>query len=209
MSLRQSDSSEVRRLCAAVVPTLARLLHHMRALAFCATLAAARALPSSSSAKHNVLFGARLRQLFSLCFGAFFRRADARGAAGCAVLTDDQDILLGSMDPSGPMQKTRKLIIEKGAYFVNGFGASPPAPLPAFPRCLQRWSHASSAPCLLLQRRLLQRRLLQRSCRRPLTRRLRRSEHPDLLPIARRDHQRSLHAQHEGVRQRLRRDGVG
>ena len=105
----------------------------MRALAFCATFAAARALPSSSSAKHNVLFGARLRQLFSLCFGAFFRRADARGAAGCAVLTDDQDILLGSMDPSGPMQKTRKLIIEKGAYFVNGFGATPPAPLRSLP----------------------------------------------------------------------------
>ena len=57
-----------------------------------------------------------------------------RPALRGAVLTDDQDILLGSMDPSGPMQKTRKLIIEKGAYFVNGFGASPPAPcLPALP----------------------------------------------------------------------------
>ena len=42
--------------------TLARLLHRMRALAFCATLTAAQALPSSASAKHNVLFGARLRR---------------------------------------------------------------------------------------------------------------------------------------------------
>ena len=39
----------------------------------------------------------------------------------CAVLTDDQDIILGSMDPDGPMQKTRKLVVDKGAYFTNGF----------------------------------------------------------------------------------------
>ena len=43
----------------------------------------------------------------------------------CAVLTDDQDIILGSMDPDGPMQKTRKLVVDKGAYFTNGFATSP------------------------------------------------------------------------------------
>jgi arylsulfatase A-like enzyme len=41
------------------------------------------------------------------------------------VLTDDQDILLGSMDPNGPMQKTRKLVVDKGAYFTNGFATTP------------------------------------------------------------------------------------
>jgi len=43
----------------------------------------------------------------------------------CAVLTDDQDIILGSMDPDGPMQKTRKLVVDKGAYFTNGFATTP------------------------------------------------------------------------------------
>ena len=42
-----------------------------------------------------------------------------------AVLTDDQDIVLGSMDPDGPMQKTRKLVVEKGAFFTNGFATTP------------------------------------------------------------------------------------
>ena len=37
----------------------------------------------------------------------------------------DQDILLGSMDPAGPMQKTRKLVVEKGAWFANGFATTP------------------------------------------------------------------------------------
>eukprot|EP00912_Choanoflagellata_sp_UC4_P000617 UC4_evm9s379 len=32
------------------------------------------------------------------------------------LLTDDQDLVLGSMDPDGPMQKTRKLVIEKGVW---------------------------------------------------------------------------------------------
>jgi hypothetical protein len=41
------------------------------------------------------------------------------------VLTDDQDIVLGSMDPNGPMQKTRALVVEKGAYFTNGFATTP------------------------------------------------------------------------------------
>ena len=41
------------------------------------------------------------------------------------LLTDDQDIMLGSMDADGPMQKARKLIIDQGAYFNNGFAATP------------------------------------------------------------------------------------
>eukprot|EP01047_Picozoa_sp_COSAG01_P046924 COSAG01_NODE_4440_length_5021_cov_5.654409_6_plen_328_part_00 len=41
------------------------------------------------------------------------------------VLTDDQDILLGSMDPQGPMQKTRTLVVDKGAWFANGFANTP------------------------------------------------------------------------------------
>ena len=41
------------------------------------------------------------------------------------VLTDDQDIVLGSMDPEGPMQKTRKLVVEQGAWFANGFATTP------------------------------------------------------------------------------------
>ena len=41
------------------------------------------------------------------------------------VLTDDQDIVLGSMDPKGSMQKTRALVVEKGAYFTNGFATTP------------------------------------------------------------------------------------
>ena len=36
-----------------------------------------------------------------------------------------QDIMLGSMDPDGPMQKTRKLIVDNGAWFNNAFANTP------------------------------------------------------------------------------------
>ena len=41
------------------------------------------------------------------------------------LLTDDQDMMLGSMDPDGPLQKTRAALIDKGAYFNNGFANTP------------------------------------------------------------------------------------
>lgn len=41
------------------------------------------------------------------------------------LLTDDQDIMLGSMDLDGPLKKTRDLIVNKGAYFTNAFANTP------------------------------------------------------------------------------------
>lgn len=41
------------------------------------------------------------------------------------ILTDDQDVMLGSMDPAGPMPKTRKLLVEQGAWFDNAFASTP------------------------------------------------------------------------------------
>jgi N-acetylglucosamine-6-sulfatase len=41
------------------------------------------------------------------------------------ILTDDQDLLLGSMDKGGPMPKTRELLVEQGAWFSNGFANTP------------------------------------------------------------------------------------
>ena len=41
------------------------------------------------------------------------------------LLTDDQDLVLGSMDADGPMQKTRELIVNQGAWFNNGFANTP------------------------------------------------------------------------------------
>lgn len=37
------------------------------------------------------------------------------------ILTDDQDTMLGSFDPDGPMQETRKRIVEQGVWFENSF----------------------------------------------------------------------------------------
>ena len=41
------------------------------------------------------------------------------------LLTDDQDVMLDSMNPDGPLQKTRKLLVEPGANFVNAFANTP------------------------------------------------------------------------------------
>lgn len=40
-------------------------------------------------------------------------------------LPPPKDYVLGSMDPAGPLQKTRKLIVEQGAWFNNGFATTP------------------------------------------------------------------------------------
>lgn len=37
------------------------------------------------------------------------------------ILTDDQDVMLGSFDPEGPLQETRKRIVEQGTWFENSF----------------------------------------------------------------------------------------
>lgn len=41
------------------------------------------------------------------------------------VLTDDQDVLLGSMSPDGPCQKIIQLIVKEGVTFSNGFANTP------------------------------------------------------------------------------------
>jgi N-acetylglucosamine-6-sulfatase len=41
------------------------------------------------------------------------------------ILTDDQDIMLGSMDADGPMQKTIKMLVKPGTNFDNAFVNTP------------------------------------------------------------------------------------
>ena len=57
------------------------------------------------------------------CAAAILHGASAARPNILFLLTDDQDLLLGSMDPDGPMQKTRKLLVDQGAWFDNAFVA--------------------------------------------------------------------------------------
>ena len=41
------------------------------------------------------------------------------------TLTDDQDLMLGSMARDGPMQNLIKHVVDKGANFTNGFAHTP------------------------------------------------------------------------------------
>ena len=59
------------------------------------------------------------------CAAAILHGASAARPNILFLLTDDQDLLLGSMDPDGPMQKTRKLLVDQGAWFDNAFVATP------------------------------------------------------------------------------------
>lgn len=41
------------------------------------------------------------------------------------LLTDDQDVVLGSMSPEGPCQKIRSLLVDQGTFFSNAFANTP------------------------------------------------------------------------------------
>merc|ERR1719443_1061541 len=58
---------------------------------------------------------------FGCCMLLAATAAATKPANVLFILTDDQDVMLGSFDADGPMQETRKRILENGVWFQNSF----------------------------------------------------------------------------------------
>jgi hypothetical protein len=73
------------------------------------------------------LLGRNSCQRFQPCSHAAMLLTHTHSLSRFAVLccTARQDLMLGSMDADGPMQKTRSLIVDKGAWFNNAFANTP------------------------------------------------------------------------------------